>query len=289
MPVMMFNGWEYQIVKIKATSLQKCINICNVYRSPCDQNESYKKFITDMSEVLNLPDFKNGDNLLAGDFNINLFKLSEKVYVGKFLEMMIAQGYFPKLTLPTRFSEKRGTLIDNIFCKLSNNANSVESGIILSDISDHLPCFACIDFPGKFEPPPKIFKAFQNFANDLSDRNILSQLMVQPNIDPNESYSILELNIKLAKEKHLPIKNVRFNKRKHKVKPWITYRIIKSINHRDRLNKKLKQTKPNSLNFTRLKLNLKTFNMILKKTIRNAKTSYYHEQFDRYNKDSRNT
>ena len=233
--------------------------------------------------------------IVVGDFNLDLLNLNSKVMIASYFDTMMSFGFIPSITLPTRV-QSAATLIDNIFYKLSNNSYSVNSGIVLSDLSDHLPCFACIDFPGKFELPPKYIniqttneRAIHNFVSDLSQRNVLSQLNLQKDIDPNENYNILERNIKLAKKTHLPIKTVRFNKRKHKLKPWITQSIIKSINFKDKLYKKLKLTPVSSTLFTTLKHNLKTYNGILKKTIRSAKLNYYHSQFDRYKKDSRKT
>ena len=43
-----------------------------------------------------------------------------------------------------------------------------------------------------------------------------------------------------------PIRTVKFNKRKHKRTKWITSGIIKSINNRDNLYRKLKETSPDS-------------------------------------------
>ena len=47
--------------------------------------------------------------------------------------------FFPAITLPTRITSHSATLIDNIF---SNDIDQyIFSGLILSDISDHLPIF----------------------------------------------------------------------------------------------------------------------------------------------------
>ena len=35
--------------------------------------------------------------------------------------MVISHGFFPKITLPTRLSERSRTLIDNFLCKLTHN------------------------------------------------------------------------------------------------------------------------------------------------------------------------
>ena len=47
-----------------------------------------------------------------------------------------------------------------------------------------------------------------------------------------------------------------------------TYIHIKSIQYRDNLYKKLKMTDPTSINFANIKINLSTYNNILKSNIR---------------------
>ena len=52
-----------------------------------------------------------------------------------------------------------------------------------------------------------------------------------------------------------------------------------SVLYRDKLYKKLKMTHHESPDFTILKVNLKLFNTLLKKTIRAAKYMYYESTF----------
>ncbi len=44
---------------------------------------------------------------------------------------------YPKIALPTRLSNKHGTLIDNFFCKLSESTIDTTSGILLKQLSGH--------------------------------------------------------------------------------------------------------------------------------------------------------
>jgi hypothetical protein len=287
--------WEGQFIDVLHPTLKNKITLCNIYRQPKDSPELIKTFLEDLSKIFEKLNREKSEVIVAGDFNLNLLNINSKQVICDYFDTMVSFGFIPSITFPTRI-HTAATLIDNIFYKFSNNTYSINSGIILTDLSDHYPCFTCIDIPGKFDLPPKHINiqttnemAIRNFIGDLNQRNILSQINIDPISDPTENYNILEKNIKLAKEKHLPVKRVRFSKRKHKLKPWITQGIIKSLNFRDKLYKDMKKTPITSPQVTILKLNLKTFNAILKKTIRNAKISYYHSQFDRYKKDSRKT
>ena len=93
----------------------------------------------------------------------------------------------------------------------------------------------------------------------------------------------------MAKEKHLPVKVKKANKYKHKLTPWITSGIIKSIKYKDKLYKTMKSHIPDSEAFNNSRINLQTYNRILQKTIREAKTNYYGRKFDKYKHDSKKT
>ena len=69
----------------------------------------------------------------------------------------------------------------------------------------------------------------------------------------------------------MPDKIVKFKKHKHKKTTWITSGIIKSIKYRDNLYLRLKHTDPNNATYLDIKTNLRTYNSILKKSIREAK------------------
>ena len=56
--------------------------------------------------------------------------------------MFAIKGLIPQITLPTRFSRKKATLIDHIFSKFPTNCEKSNSGIIVTKLSDHLPYFA---------------------------------------------------------------------------------------------------------------------------------------------------
>ena len=111
------NNWESQIVELSGGGLSKPITICNIYRPPSDLNENYKRFIDELSTLMEIIENKK-EVIITGDFNINLLKINEKEIFCEFLKSLISHSYFPKITFPTRFSRTTGTLIDNFFCKL---------------------------------------------------------------------------------------------------------------------------------------------------------------------------
>ena len=236
------NIWEGQFVQIHFNEAK--LTIGNVYRPPRDVVENYKTFTT---EFQNCIEKLNGEALIAGDFNIDLLKIGEKAVIGEYFDTIISSGYIPKITLPTRLSKNRGTLIDNFLSKLSKNFSKTTSGIMTYKISDHQPYFTCLDYLKLKYTPPKFIKitthsdeAIDKFKLYLSQQNIMSKL--DSLSDPNLNYEILLRTVENGLNLHLPERLVRFSRQKHKISKWITHGVINSINFRDKLYCKLKKT-----------------------------------------------
>ena len=95
-------------------------------------------------------------------------------------------------------------------------------------------------------------EAKNNFKNDISSKNIFDKLNKNLTNNPNENYNILEEEISNSLEIHMNKKTVKFNRRKHKRDPWITFGILHSINRKNSLyQKNLKKLIANQM-FTKL-------------------------------------
>jgi len=171
--------------------------------------------------------------------------------------MTISNGFLPKITFPTRLSNNSGTLIDNIFVKLSNEFSNTTAGILWHHISDHQPCFVILDFLHKsanntryVKIYPRDFNSINKFREELSSTCSLTNF--DPNLmaDPNVNCNLLESHIISAIRKHLPVKTVKFHKHKHKKTPWITQGILVSIRYRDRLYADLHMTEQDDENYS---------------------------------------
>ena len=100
--------------------------------------------------------------------------------------------------------------------------------------------------------------------------------MHQPlDTNPNNSYEIFITHFQLAKDKHLPMKSVRYQKRKHKKSKWMTTGILNSINTKDGLYKTLLKTGTNNDDYRVAKANFKRYRDILRNSIKRAKMLYY--------------
>ena len=83
--------------------------------------------------------------------------------------------------------------------------------------------------------------------------------------DPNGNYETSEKLLVDAKDK-----TVRFNRYRHKISPWATTGILRSIQFRDRIYRNLQSTSPDKDMYNSLKQNLKSYNSILKKNYRTS-------------------
>ena len=173
---------------------------------------------------------------------------------------------------------------------------TISSSIIFSNISDHLPCIANLCISEYTKQQQKYVKtrvindtAINSFRDELSDIDISSLLNANLATDPNTDYEKFENIITKTYDRHFPEKCVKFNKYKHKRSNWITSGILKSIEFRDKLYKRLKMCSPENSEYELLKYNLKIYNGYLNRCIRTAKKEFYHNEFNKYKNDIRKT
>ena len=274
------------------SSFNKQVIIGNIYRPPRCNIESINDFSEKMSGLFSeLHDFKHV--IISGDFNIDLLKFQNNSGVDNYLENLISNSFIPKISYPTRLTEKTGTLIDNFLLKLSDNFSHTTAGILHQNISDHLPYFVVLDYLSCKNKTSKLIKIFKyDEQSILKLKNYLNENLsfdIDSNSDVNDIYDAVQEVITQGLNHFLPVKLCKFNKYKHKRCPWITSGIIKSIKYRDQLYKRLKATDNQDPSYPSAKLNLQAYNRILKQSIRQAKQIHYHKSFTKFKHDIKNT
>ena len=87
--------------------------------------------------------------------------------------------------------------------------------------------------------------SLNNFINELKNLNIIANINIEPNANPSENYAIFENLLTDAKNKHLPVtvKRKKFDQQKHCINKWMTTGLLRSINSKSKLYKKLVQTR----------------------------------------------
>ena len=229
---------------------------------------------------------------LCGDYNIDLLKVDINKHYCNYFDDVVSNGFFPKITLPTRLSDHSSTLIDNIF---TNNMDETgTSGILLNNISDHQMIFTYVGNVSYITEVPKFIeieksddRSMHAFVNELNELNIYDQLQSAIDTNPQENYDTF---ISSAKNKHLPRRIVRFNKKKHKKAKWLTNGILKSINTKDKMYKKLmKADNLDEVMYANLKAEFNDYKKTLRRSINEAKQLYYKRTFELYRNDIKQT
>ena len=113
-----------------------------------------------------------------------------------------------------------------------------------------------------------------HFKTEITSACLVEQIDSDPNLDPNYNYNIIEKKLTEAKQKHLQCKKVKFNKHKHKKSLWITKAILRSIKRRYFSYRKLKETPSDSIEYEHRKINVRTYNISLRRSIFIAKKEF---------------
>lgn len=137
---------------------------------------------------------------------------------------MYSLSLYPTITKPSRITSHSATLIDNIFTNLLDNKTI--SGLLVNDISDHLPVFLVYDscFTRNKQDAGQLFKRIrtEETINSLKEE-LLNQnwelVLNEDNID--KAYETFLYTFKLTYDRNCPIRKV-IKSNKYLDTPWIT-------------------------------------------------------------------
>ena len=107
---------------------------------------------------------KNATFLIAGDYNSKLINHEAHKGSEHFLNQLFSHLCLPSITKPTRLTSNSSTLIDNIIYDLKplfKSISNVTSGLLISDVVDHLPIYHLSDF--YIDVNANTFKPHYNF------------------------------------------------------------------------------------------------------------------------------
>ena len=147
------------------------------YESTVHNNDNISKFLSALPPVLDILQKENTYAAVVGDFNINLLQSNEREKV----DLMCTNSFYPKITLPTRFSKHSCSLIDQFFCKVPHKDHkNISSSIVLSSISDHFPCIVKVNILHESNNPPKyriiqLWITFETTSRKLTSRQLSAQ------------------------------------------------------------------------------------------------------------------
>ena len=123
-----------------------------------------------------------------GDYNINILNSHSHQPTNEFINLITSNSLSPLISKPTRITSSTATLIDNIF---TNNLElDMNSGILYTDLSDHLPVFQVTHLKMIVEPARQ--KRFLRLINSTTMSAIRSKL---EGVDWSSVYSIDSVNL----------------------------------------------------------------------------------------------
>ena len=209
---------------------------------------------------------------LCGDFNIDILKHKVNQGTKSFLDTMYSIGLYPLIDRPTHISNHSYTLIDNVFTNVTNH--KVTSGILVSDITDHLPIFVFCTHPNPNRADQKcnVKKRIINEKTLLSLSNNLAKECwdnVFRSADVDTAYG--EFMTTFSKQYNIccPMKTVR-NSFTRRDKPWITNGLKNACHKKNRLYKQFLCSRSHTC-----EEKYKTYKNKLTSILRTAEKEYY--------------
>ena len=206
--------------------------------------------------------------------------------------MYCHQALFQKLHFLQGYVTQRAylvvTLIDNVYTNVIEKEHTC--GILVRPISDHQMYFCMIN-ENYIKPKTKQKyveikvcnqESLEKFKTEIAHAEIYTKLKKDLTDDPNTNYEMLSQILEMAKNKHIPKKFKRFNKRRHGKEGWMTNELLTKVVKKNKLYVVRKTTPLTNENYEIYKVRFKDHDKEVKKDIVNAKKKYYSRIFDTY-------
>jgi len=277
-----FDEGFFESVVIEIMSNKKNILVASIYRVP---NTNEKDFLEKYKQIIDKMSIENKDIIIGTDQNLDFLKQDRHQNTANFLNLNLDLGLLPTIIRPTRITNTSATLIDNIYVKSRKACNS-KSAILITDISDHLPCLLLIDcdckqykMPIQYERRNLTDANIEKIKNDLLNtdwNNLLENQQV------GDSYGIFIQRLTESLDRHAPFKKKTIPVKYIIREPWITPGLLKSSNTCDKMYKKIIGSNKESDQYRNYKKYRNLYNSIK----RQAKIDYYNNKIHSYMHDS---
>jgi len=251
--------------------------ILNVYRSPASNNINFLPLLEEKINKLG-----NKQCYILGDFNYNLINLSNHEPTEEYFDMLTQHSFKPLITKPTRITNNSQTLIDHIWTNQISSDTKTSSHILITDITDHLPCFTATFNEQMSTKGYRYIKKRQinddsreSFKKHLTEAsNALSFHTKNKSINLDTRYVDYFDHFKLLYEKYFPMKTIKIHNKTYS-KPWITEETQKLIKKKNKLySNKLKN------NSKKNKKKYRTTKKQLEQKIKTDKKEYFNSKLN---------
>ena len=273
---------ENSFIEIKGK--KKVIILGVLYRPP---NKDEKDFLKYYSNLITRME-KNKSILLGMDHNLDLLKHHMHKNTQQFLELQMDLKTFPCIMRPTRLTINSATLIDNILMSL-DLYDKQKSCIVISDLSDHLPCFSIVsDCMPSSDDTPKILKRSinerslnclksklgkVNWDSIVGNNNLTD---VNCSMEKLTTYIITELD-KVSPECYIPVSTKR-----GRMEGWMTRSLSKCSHKQLKLYARALKSR-NTVDYDKYC----QYRDMFRKLKRYCKTTYYVKQYQELRTNSR--
>jgi hypothetical protein len=196
--------------------------VTNIYRSNgpilnVPQSQQIDRFLANFDDLLRSLSGKRHESVIFTDSNLDLLKIGRNEKIATYMDSVFSHGYLQTIFKATRLQNDTYSLIDHIFTNTA--CTSVKTGVLISDISDHLPTmFSFGSQPSKCRQKATTSRIYsqQNldaFRIRLSGQNWLNVTACN---DINEAYDAFWNIYSNLHDTSFPLKRCKFNRNIHK-------------------------------------------------------------------------
>ena len=289
------NGINYKVIEEFCINKDNCfecvtVDLCGVMKKNIRISVMYRQpgsNIDECTETVNNI-FSNISNsktcYLCGDLNIGLLNHDKHRKTKEFIDALYSLSMYPLIDRPSRITEYSATLIDNIFT--NDLITDKLSGLIINDVSDHLPVFSIIknNF-NKSHGEKKYFKMnnILNFENFKTELNNLDWNIIYEKNDVNLAYDCFIETIKNIYDRNCTCKKVYFTKKKN-YKPWITKGLQNACKKKNNLYRRFIRCRSKDA-----EMKYKIYKNKLTNILRYCEREYYNKTLELHKKDIKRT
>ena len=269
-----FANLNIEVCTVKVTMATTNVILIGVYRPHSGTLENFNDYIVGILDSIN--SLSSNTCILTGDFNFDLLRcdLGSNILVNS----LHSYHFISIINKPTRFptiSSHSPSLLDQIW---TNNLNYSDSGILLTDVSDHLPSFINFIFNSRKKLSGSKTKISFRIFNEANKDSFFQAMQTYDwnGLISDDINIYVENFVKTLNDLYnefFPLKT-KFISTNHTGKPWITPQI-----------KKLSKMKSQYYNMCLLGiLSVNENNQFKNKVVRilkKSKTRYYENAFAR--------
>ena len=173
---------------------------------------------------------------LMGDFNLDLMNSDAHAQTAQFLDLIYSFSFYPLVDKPTRITPHSSTLIDNIFV---NSFQEHISGLLYTDVSDHLPIFA-VDTSSRGQATETRVTRYrrvnerliEQFKRSVAQYDWYNLYQIE---NAEDAYNHFASVLRTLYDQHFPMVDCRDKSKPDK--PWISSAIKQSIRVKNKLYK----------------------------------------------------